>query len=241
LKYSIIIPTLNEEKLLPELLKQLTSSGIKSKYDFEFIISDGGSTDKTIEMALPFADTIKIYRGSGKQNIAMGRNEGAKLASGEILVFINADILFHDINEFFRYVEKHFTDEYIALTCFVKIFPEEETTPDKLFHVVYNNFFMLLNNIGGGMGRGECQIVRKEAFQKVGGYNEEMAAGEDLDLFRRLKQLGKILFSNKIWIYESPRRYRKYGYSYITFSWIRNGLSVLFTNKSVSKEWEPIR
>jgi GT2 family glycosyltransferase len=91
------------------------------------------------------------------------------------------------------------------------------------------------------MGRGECQIVRKSIFKKVNGNNEKLAAGEDFDLFRRIKKHGNILFTDKIEVYESPRRYRKLGYVGVSWSWAKNGLSVLFKNRSISKEWEQVR
>ncbi len=240
MKYSIIIPTLNEEKLLPGLLNQLKA--LNHQFDYEIIISDGLSGDKTIELALPYADIIKVHNGPDKQNIAMGRNIGAKYASGEVLIFLNADIRFQAPHKFINHIEKVFhNSEYAAFTCFVKGFPEESNLRDKIFHAVSNIFFKLLNDLGDGMGRGECQVVRRSIFEQVGGYNEGMAAGEDLDLFRRVKKLGKIVFSHKVCVYESPRRYKKYGYLFISFSWIRNGLSVLVKNKSVSKHWEEVR
>jgi len=63
------------------------------------------------------------------------------------------------------------------------------------------------------MGRGECQIVRRDIFEKVGKYNTNLIAGEDFDLYRRIKKNnGNIYYSKEIIIYESPRRFRKYGY-----------------------------
>jgi predicted glycosyltransferase involved in capsule biosynthesis len=91
------------------------------------------------------------------------------------------------------------------------------------------------------MGRGECQVVRKNVFFEVGGYNELLAAGEDFDLFRRIRQKGKILYSTDICVFESPRRYRKIGYNGVSWSWLMNGISVLIKNKSISKEWEQVR
>ncbi|HED37139.1 MAG TPA: glycosyltransferase, partial [Ignavibacteria bacterium] len=210
LKYSIIIPTLNEEKLLPNLLKQLNDDKLRNLYDIEIIISDGGSIDSTIETALKFSEIVKVHNLKKKQNIAEGRNIGAKLASGGIFIFLNGDILLPNVHTFFDYIDKNFTNnlKYDAMTCKVKVFPNEEKTVDKVFHFAFNFYFKLLNVLGMGMGRGECQIVRKNVFNMVQGYNETLAAGEDYDLFKRIKKIRDILFTNKICVYESPRRYR---------------------------------
>src|SRR5690606_30838635 len=214
----------------------------RKKFEIEIIVSDGGSSDKTLEIAANSADILKIFNKDYKQNIAEGRNEGAAAASGEILVFINADIIFPDIINFFNYVEENFIgSDYLAMTCRVVISPQEAILSDKLFHAGYNRYFKFLNKIGVGMGRGECQIIHSDVFKKLGGYNTALAAGEDFDLFRRVRKSGKILFSDEVCIYESPRRYRKFGYSGVTWLWIKNGLSVLFKNKSISKEWEQVR
>jgi glycosyltransferase involved in cell wall biosynthesis len=242
LKYSIIIPALNEEKLLPGILDQLNDPLLKKKFDYEIIVSDGGSKDNTIEIALKIADVIKIHNKDYKQNIAQGRNEGAKLAKGEIFIFLNGDIHLLSVIDFFSFVDNMFyNSNYLAMTCVVKVFPEEEILSDRLFHWVYNTYFKLLNKIGIGMGRGECQVIRKSIFRKVNGNNEQMAAGEDFDLFRRIEKYGKILFTDKILVYESPRRYRKLGYMGVSWSWLKNGLSVLFKNRSISNEWEQVR
>lgn len=242
LRYSIIIPTLNEEKLLPNLLKQLNNPLLKKKYDFEIIISDGGSRDKTIEMAQLSADIVKVHNEEKRQNIAWGRNEGFHASSGEILIFLNGDVLLDNAESFFEYIEKHFVNsDYAAMTCKVKVFKEEEKLSDIIFHTLYNGYFYILNLIGVGMGRGECQIIKRKFFVLVGGNNVKLDAGEDFDLFKRIRRHGKILFTNDICIYESPRRYRKLGYGGVTWSWIKNSISIIFKNKSLSKEWEQVR
>ncbi len=242
MKYSIIIPTLNEEKLLPGLLSQLNDKCFRNLFDIEIIISDGGSKDKTLEIANNNANIVISHNKCYKQNIAQGRNEGAKSASGDILIFVNGDILFPDVTKFFTYVNKNFIySKYGAMTCMVQVFPDEEIPSDRRFHRFYNGYFKLLNKIGVGMGRGECQIIRKVIFEEMNGYHEKMAAGEDFDLFRRIKKKHDILFTDKIMIYESPRRYRKIGYWGVTWSWLINAFSVVLKDKSISKEWEQIR
>jgi len=242
LKYSIIIPTLNEEKLLPELLKQLEEIDVKKKFNAEIIVSDGGSTDNTVEIALEHADVVKVHTGSYKQTIAEGRNIGAQIASGEILIFLNGDIILNNAKKFFEYLDYSFyNSDYLALTCNVKVFPEEEILSDKLFHGFYNAYFHALNIFGVGMGRGECQVIRRDVFEKIGRNNQSLIAGEDFDLFMRIRKLGKVLHTNKVWIYESPRRYRKLGYLHVTWLWLRNSSSIVFRKKSISSEWEQVR
>jgi glycosyltransferase involved in cell wall biosynthesis len=242
LKYSIIIPTLNEEKLLPKILKQIKSNDITSHFDAEVIISDGGSTDRTIDIAYSFSDKVVIHKETSMQNIAGGRNTGVKYAVGEYLIFLNADIIFPDIIRFFEYIENNFAgSQFMGMTCNVKIFPEEEILNDRIFHTFLNFYFYLLNVLGLGMGRGECQVVSKKVFNEFGGYNENLAAGEDFDLFRRIRKKGKILYARNFYVFESPRRYRKYGYLKVCWTWFINSYFVIFKNKSLDTEWEQIR
>src|SRR5216117_1891670 len=97
---SIIIPTLNEEKLLARMLQQFRPELIK-KYDIELVVSDGGSMDSTIAIAKQHTRTVVENTAGTKQTISLGRNIGAQHARGEIFVFFNADTLVKDIDRFF--------------------------------------------------------------------------------------------------------------------------------------------
>lgn len=240
-KFSIIIPTLNEEKLLPKLLEQFDDEIIKQKFNFEIIISDGGSKDNTIAIAEKFGAKIVSSNGM-EENIAKGRNNGVKSANCNYLIFLNGDVRVSKVDEMFATIEKEFTDKSVlAMTCPVKVFPEETKLIDRVFQTFYNNYFHFLNIISVGMGRGECHIIRKEIFENLGGYNEKLAAGEDFDLYKRIRNKGKIVFTRKFEIYESPRRYRKYGHFTIFFRWLLNSIFVIIMKKSLSKEWEQVR
>src|SRR5262245_51569840 len=80
--YSLIVPTLNEAKLLPQNLAWLNAL----QGDKEIIVADGGSTDGTPELAAPLARVVKSERGRGRQ-----MNVAARAAAGRILVFVHAD------------------------------------------------------------------------------------------------------------------------------------------------------
>ena len=89
-KISIIIPALNEEKLIFQILDQF-DSGLKEKYDLEIIVSDGGSKDSTLQIVDGLADKVLIHKEKYKQNISRGRNQGALNSLGDVLIFLNAD------------------------------------------------------------------------------------------------------------------------------------------------------
>ena len=92
-----------------------------------------------------------------------------------------------------------------------------------------------------GMGRGECQIIKRSTFLNVNGYNEKIVAGEDFDLYRRIAKFGRIKFLDEFVVFESPRRFRQEGYASTLTKWFLNSVSVLLLGKSYSKEWKPIR
>lgn len=240
--YSFIIPTLNEEKLLPDLLKMLNDQQLREKYNYEIIVSDGGSEDNTIEIANHYSDMVITAENHQKQNIAIGRNVGAKKASGDILIFYNGDILPENLNKVFETIETEFINsKFSAMTCCVKVFPDEEKLIDVVFQTFYNYYFHFLNIIGMGMGRGECHIIRKNIFKEFDGYNENLAAGEDFDLFRRIRKKYKILFARNLVVFESPRRYRKYGHFKILFTWLINSIYIVLGDNSRSQEWKQVR
>lgn len=238
---SVIIPTLSERKLIELALSQFDKE-LRKKYNLEIIVSDGGSNDGTVQIAHELADQVVIYNGEVRQTIAGGRNAGASKASGDLLFFINADTLVDKPDLFFENVVKVMQDpKILALTCYVAVYPEEEKFSDKLFHGFCNRFFDIVNTVGIGMGRGECHVIRKSVFEEVGKYNNNLVAGEDFDLYSRIRRKGKIRFLRNRYVFESPRRYRSHGYLRVAFDWFRNAVSVKLFKKSVIDEWTPVR
>lgn len=243
--FSIIIPVLEEEKILKDQLGIFTNE-LRKIYNFEVIVSDGGSKDDTVQIAREYADLVILHNNQRRQTIAEGRNNGADYSNSDTLVFLNADTFPKDLENFLLLL-KNFSlksnnlKNFDALACYVSGLPDEVIFKDKIFYLLHNNYVRLLNIFGMGMGRGECQVVRKEVFYKAGKYNNDIVAGEDFDLYRRISKIGKIKFENQLHVYESPRRFRKYGYLKTIFYWTLNSLSVMFFGKSVSKEWEAVR
>lgn len=240
-KFSVIIPTLQEESVLARTLCQF-SQDLKERYGIEVIVSDGGSSDATLQIAKKYADSIVEAEPNVRQTIALGRNRGAAVAKGSVLMFLDADVLIDGINHFFETLGSMVSkNEIVGMTCNVRVYQTEERTFDRLFHQFYNKYFYFLNIVGIGMGRGECQVIRKEAFEASGKYNERMAAGEDFDMFTRLKKMGRVYFAHSLTVRESPRRFRKFGYIYMSGLWFINALSIWLFRKPVVNQWKVVR
>lgn len=235
---SFVIPTLNEERVIEKTLQKLKEySG-----SCEIIVSDGGSTDQTCEIARKYAD--KVIESSARQTIAGGRNAGAAVATGDYLVFIDADVEIPNINNFFSVALKDFKlhPDTVALTAWFKVFPEMATVADDIVFKVVGFGFMLMNNLlrVGNTG-GEFMMVRASAFKDVGGFNEALVAGEDGNFFARLSKVGRTYFESDLSVYHTGRRAHKIGWPRLLSQWVGNGIGVALFKKSLSKEWTPIR
>jgi glycosyltransferase involved in cell wall biosynthesis len=243
---SCIIPVLNEERLVMNLLELFTPE-CRMKYSIEVILSDGGSTDATLPLLhnaieRGLADILVEHAGAHRQTIAEGRNAGAARASGEVLLFINADTVPSSIDTLLEAVlQWNTSSQAVAAATPVKIAPHERMWSDVIFHSCMNVYVQALNLLGIGMGRGECQIIRRNIFEEVGAYNSTIVAGEDFDLYTRLRKRGSIAWLRNALIYESPRRFRKYGYIAIMWRWFANSIAVMVRKQSVAREWELIR
>lgn len=242
---SVIIPTLQEERILERLLRHFDEETINN-YNIELIVSDGGSTDQTTAIARKYADVVATHRAPWRQTIAAGRNVGAYLSSGTVLVFLNADCMPADWEAFWAFLCQWAKGEgpyalYAALAAPVVIAPEERITTDRIVHGVFNAYLSVAAKVGCGVGRGECQVIRRWVFERTGGYNESLVAGEDFEFFHRVRKWTRIAIPRPLLVYESPRRYRRWGYRRILWQWFANWSSALIARRSAAQEWIPVR
>lgn len=237
---SIIIPTLKEEQFLERTLKNLESLTVPH----EIIITDGGSTDRTLEIVRRHTDKIVVWRESHRQTFGEAKNAGAALATGTFLVFIDADVIIPFPQSFFEEALKIFDTniKLVALTVPLKPYLENRSWVDAFFSAPLNWFYIVSNNVfHSGNSSGEFQMVRADAFRKIGGFGEHLAAGEDNELFRRLVTLGRTLSYRKLCVRHSLRRAHKLGWLRTYGIWIKNGFSVALRGKAAYKEWSVVR
>jgi len=238
---SIVVPTLNEESVLEDTLQNITK--IKS-IPYELIISDGNSTDRTIEIARKYTDRVVVYKGKRRQTIGAGRNLGASIARGRFLVFLDADVIVPDPDAFFEKAVRVFRDdpETVAVTVSLRVMKGLETRSDRIFFGIVNRIHVLTNNIlGRGSACGEFQMIRRDAFLRAGGYNEALTVAEDNDMFARLSATGKTRMIPDLVVFHTGRRAHKVGWPRLLASWVVNGVSVVLFKKAASKEWKSVR
>lgn len=243
-RLSIIIPSRNEAKYIAATLAQFEP--LLAHHDIEVIVSDANSSDGTAEIVARFAERfpgrVKLAQKPGKQNIAIGRNYGASQATGDILFHTDADVRIPEPERFFPKVMQAFENPAIvAATVPIWIYPEESNLEDKLYHFLMNSTIRLSFFVGLYLAKGECQLVRKNVFEQIGGYSEHLVAGEDCNLFYRLHKQGRIAYLYNLSVHHSPRRFRQYGYLRLTFIYLREGLWMLLGRKSYVKEWKAVR
>jgi len=197
---SVIIPTYNEEKYLPFLLRSLVA---QTSEDFEVIVADNKSKDKTREIAESFG--ARVVQGG---QVAEGRNAGAAAAKGDILLFLDADVILPDPRFIEETVAEFRKRRLGAATCMIQ--PMSDKKIDYLFHGAFNYFIWVMAAVRPH-APGFCIFAKKTVHDAIGGFDPEIKLAEDHDYANRASQKTRfgILKSHKIPV--SVRRLDKDG------------------------------
>ncbi len=205
--FSVIIPTLNEEKLLPKLLKDLFDQKEKS---FEVLIVDGNSDDRTRNVALKFqtAFFLRIFKNERK-NVAYQRNFGAQKSNGVYLIFLDADVR---INASFIFNLKKYIDSKKGLVFIPYIKPENSSPEIKATYRLMNFLIEFSQNLDKPFSSSGSMIWEKNFFNLVGGFDENIFIGEDHSIIVKAQKWGvKAKFLKNIRLTYSLRRIKKEG------------------------------
>lgn len=205
--FSIIIPTLNEEKNLPILLSSLVNQTDK---DFEVIISDSNSIDNTKKIVKEYVNklpNLKFVQRKSK-NVSAARNYGASQAKGEFLIFFDADVEVE--NNFIKEIKEKITTHQLDTSTVWN------RTKNKAFAL---KFILLLLNFNMSIfqkikpaANGPCIIIKKGVFEKINGFDDLIVFGEDFDLIQKAHRMGaKFAVFTKPLLYVSTRRFEKEG------------------------------
>jgi len=195
-KVSVIIPTLNEEKNLPIVLKEIP------EYVYEIIIVDGYSKDKTVEQAKRFKCKI-IYDNKGKGSALI---KGMKEAKGDIIIMMDADCS-HRINEFPLLIGGIKTGYDV---CMGSRFIQGGGTADMpWYRMLGNKFFVMLVNLLWGMNYSDLcygyRSLSKEAVKKLNLKSNSFAIETEISIHAAKKKLKVV----EVPSFEKSRRYGK--------------------------------
>ena len=196
MKLSVIIPTLNERQQLPLMIKRLRATSNQ----IEIIVADAGSQDGTCEWLSMLPDIIFINseRGRGKQ-----QNAGAKIASGDVFIFVHADCLLP--NNFAELIEAELINPLVSGGAFFIHFDTENSASLRIIANGINARTRITKTATGD----QAIFIRREIFEVIGGF-ENWLLFEDVRLVTEIKQRGKFKIVNeKVTI--SARRYLNFG------------------------------
>lgn len=232
--FSIVIPCLNEEKSLPLLLKDLTNQTLQ---DFEVIIVDGHSKDKTVERANKYKKLLPSLTilPSKIRNVSVQRNMGGEAGKGTYLLFNDADNRLS--KHFLEGVKYHIgvkSTDMFTTWCL----PDSNRRSDKAIATNLN----LLTETGLLLGTpgalGAMIGCRRRIFGRIGGFNPEVAFAEDTEFIRQGYRKGYSfsILREPRYVY-SLRRFRKIGTLKLLQKYAVLNLKML-TNQKVDQKKE---
>lgn len=220
---SIIIITKQEEKYISKLLKSIKNQTYK---DYEIIVSDAKSTDKTRKIAKSYG--CRVIEG-GMPSI--GRNNGAKVAKGEILLFLDSDVTLH--KNFLKLNIEEFNQRNLSTACPLVV-PLSKKISDKIIYFLYNSWSRLMQ-FSVPCVSGFCIFCKKSVFDKAGGFDEKILILEDLDFVKSTLKYGKFRILKSSPIQVSVRKFEKEGRIKMTLKYVYMGIYfILFGKKENS-------
>lgn len=211
---SIIIPTLNEQLNIGQLLESIQRQSLQPS---EVIVVDARSTDNTRQIAQSFPSVTVLQRTA---NIAAQRNMGANTASGNILIFLDADTLLPE--NFLQAVVEVFDASALDIAC-PWYAPRNSSVVINTIYFCINCMFYLFQWLQPS-GAGSCIVIRKTIFLAAGGFRKDLKF-DDIELIRRIG--GRYRFAHlRVPLFVSDRRFRTDGIMPTTVRYL--ALSILF-------------
>ncbi len=188
---SIIIPTYNEASTIADLVAFIKINTVNA--DIEIIVSDGGSTDATVELATKAGASALLSPDKGR---AAQMNFGASIARGQILYFVHADCL--PPKTFVTDIENAVSNKADAGRYRTSFMSSSLLLKLNAFFTRFNWFVCY--------GGDQTLFVTKALFETIGGFDETKLIMEDYDISIRIKQSGTYVILNN-YVQVSVRKY----------------------------------
>jgi glycosyltransferase involved in cell wall biosynthesis len=232
MQFSVIIPAYNENDYLPATLDLIKKASIEIEFPFEIIVVDNDSTDGTKQLAESFG--VRVI-SENEHNIAKVRNTGAKTATGDILIFVDADT--HVPEKLFQKIAVEMQNEKCFGGAVVVNYDNLQRRWIRFYLLGWKFWERFLNT-----KQGATQFCRKAIFEEIGGYDEKVFMGEDVEFYWRLTKSatqkgGYLYFIDNLPVTTSARRFNKMSIwkiillTHPVFIWLAS------RKKSVWKDW----
>ena len=232
---SVVIPAFDEEAYLGATLASVGRAAARlserAGVSAEVFVVDNDSSDSTAAVARGFSAVV--VRES-HHNVARVRNTGARFAGGDVLVFVDADTVVPE-ELLCRVVEA------LAEPGCLGGAVDTDYRPAKLTSKIYLWFWRVAGKLLG-MAQGATQFCRRDAFDALGGYDETLYMGEDVDFYLRLRRLAKrrgggVRFIDDVRVTPSTRRFDQWRL-WRTLVWTNPLFILLFRRtKSAWRGW----
>lgn len=244
MKLSFVIPAYNEEKRIGACLTEILKSVANISSEYEIIVVDNASTDRTKEIAESFPG-VRVVR-ENRKGIVWARSAGYAASSGDIIANIDADNLMDEkwVSNVIRSFEED--PELLALSGPLYYYDVPWTTHATIYAgyavgLVVDKFHQIFLG-GGSMLQGGNFVLRREAVEKIGGFDTSIEFyGEDTDIGRRVNQVGKVRWTFSLPIKSSGRRLTHQGFFSTGFHYIANFVWINLLGRPFTKSYIDIR
>lgn len=207
-KLSIIIPALNEENYIGNLLSDLTTQDIDAS-DIEVIVVDSGSTDKTVEVVRDYDDQLNISVVNTSKGVAKARNAGADTAKGEWLLFLDSDVRLD--SDFLTKSLQELASKKLDIASNV-MYSQSRKLIDIIGTGLAERYMRLFSKSRQPMAGGYCIWIKRSLHKRLGGFDTKLVQAEDHEyLARARKQGGRFAYLKSKPIRVSLRRFEEHG------------------------------
>jgi glycosyltransferase involved in cell wall biosynthesis len=210
---SIIIPTYNEEASITTCLESLCHQTL-NRDEYELIVVDGNSKDRTCELAQAYADEV-ITQTSEK--VGGARNDGVLRAQGDIIATTDADCIIP--SDWLEVIKNNF-ESHDIVQLYGTVYPIEEGIKHKISLMGANTFSRIgyyTRTLYYTLG---CNTAfDKKAFIRAGMYRC-IDAGDDLEIARRMRKIGRVMLDDRMKVGFSMRRFQQFGTIKSVYEWL---------------------
>ncbi len=232
-RISVVIPALNEEKYLPNLLRSLAE---QTRKDFAVVVVDGSSKDRTVQVAQSFGSRLADLQVivSPKPGVSLQRNLGAQATRSEWLVFVDADsrVPPYFIERMELFISERKPEFFTAWAL-----ADGDSPRDAILTLIVNLYVETSRVVHRATALGSMFAVRRDLFECQGGFDETVTFGEDYDLTQRIVAQGTPAHVLRETLYMfSLRRVRKDGVGRFLLFYARISLQALITGRSPRRQ-----